>query len=118
MWGAGHQSDVELVELFRVNIELDIGQPQIRRQLGLGMAEKRFYVDRSVIDVDVHINLLIARHDGGNKQSLGGASVSLVSSRRVLVQLHWKRLRGNSTPSQEKSLSVIILHHLYYEFCI
>src|SRR5256885_2676814 len=50
MWGLRHQSDVELVKLFRIDIELHIRQPQIRRNLGLRVPEDRLAVAGAVID--------------------------------------------------------------------
>ena len=46
----GHQVDIELVELLSVNIKLNIRQPQIGRNLRLGVPEDRLAVTRSVID--------------------------------------------------------------------
>src|SRR5438132_4955023 len=87
MWGPGHQSDVELVELFRVNIELHIGQTQIWRNLGLRIPEDRLAVARAVVDVDVHVELFLAGDDGGVNQSHAGNFVPHVARQRVLVEI-------------------------------
>src|SRR5947208_11639277 len=98
MWGAGHQSDVELVELFRVNIELHIRQPQIRRNLGLRVPEDRLAVAGAVIYIDIHIKLLLASDDGGVNQSHAGNFVPHVTRQRVLVEiLDRKSTRLNSS---------------------
>src|SRR5207244_11493091 len=86
MWGPGHQSDVELVELFCVNIELHIGQTQIWRNLGLRIPEDRLAVARAVVDVDVHVELFLAGDDGGDNQSHAGKLVTHVARERRLVE--------------------------------
>jgi hypothetical protein len=60
---SGHQIDVDFVELLRVDIELDIGQAQVRRNLSGGVPEDGLSVTRSVIQIDVHVELLLAGND-------------------------------------------------------
>src|SRR5713226_2423670 len=61
----GHQPNIELVKLLRVNIELNICQPQIRRNLGCGIPEDRLAVAGSMTHVDIHVELLLTGNDGG-----------------------------------------------------
>src|SRR5437899_11618868 len=68
-WRPRHQSNVELIKLLRVNIELHIGQTQIRRNLRLGVPKDRLAVAGTVVDVDVHVELFLPGDDGGVNQS-------------------------------------------------
>src|ERR1700719_2935780 len=54
-----HQLDVNLVELFRIDVELDVGQVQIGRNLRGRIPEDCFAVAGAVIDVDIHIELFL-----------------------------------------------------------
>jgi hypothetical protein len=76
---SGHQVDVDFVEPLCVDIELDIGQAQVRRNLGSGIPEDALSVTCSAIHIDVHVELLLAGDDRRVNQGRAGDFVPQIS---------------------------------------
>jgi hypothetical protein len=70
---SGHQVDVDFVEPLCVDIELDIGQAQVGRNLGGRIPRDRLAVTSSVIDVDVHVELRLYGDRTGHHRDVRAA---------------------------------------------
>src|SRR5580765_2961966 len=82
-----HQIDKNLVELFRINIELHSGQPLIwwhRRRL---VPEQSLPVTRPVIDVDVHVELLLPSNDRRINQRHARDLIPHKAWQRILIEI-------------------------------
>src|SRR4029077_1689127 len=60
-----HQLHVEVVEFFRVNIELHGSPSFVRRHLRLGVPDERFPVTGPMVHVNVDVEFLLYRDDRG-----------------------------------------------------
>src|SRR3979411_2442615 len=87
MWRPGHQVYVEFVELLGINIKLHIGQSQVGWNLGCGVPEDRLAVTGSMIDVDVHVELLLSGDDGWIDQGHASDFVPHVAGQRISIQI-------------------------------
>ena len=82
-----HQINKNLVEFLLVDIELHGRQPLIGRNRGLRIPEQSLAITRAMIDVDIHIELLLAGNDRRIDQGNAGDFVPHETRQRILVEI-------------------------------
>src|ERR1035437_7762190 len=77
-----HQANVCVVELVQVQIELDIGKLPPRRNLDILVHKDSLTIARSMIDIDVDIELPLVGDDAGIEEGRGGDLIPHITRTR------------------------------------